>query len=99
MPPFGARRLSAPMPLHNSPPLDLRFLEIDEQTQRPARSALVIATLRGMFFGKLAAQLHCQRVGTGSGGSPAGPPDGNPSGRYVGRARAEPRHAGRLLKW
>ena len=50
--------------MDNSLPLNLGFLEIDEQTQRPARGSQIIETLRGVFVGETlgAFQLHDQHV-------------------------------------
>ena len=45
-------------------PLDLGFLEIDEQTQSPSRSSQVVDTLRGVFVGRTlgAFQLNNQHI-------------------------------------
>lgn len=38
--------------MNDSLPLDLGFLEIDEQAESPARGSQVIQTLRGVFVGE-----------------------------------------------
>ncbi len=38
--------------MHDSLPLNLGFLEIDEQTQSPARGSQIVQTLRHVFAGE-----------------------------------------------
>ena len=55
MAPRPSRRLSGLCTLKSlddSPPLDLGFLQIDGQTQRPARGSQIVETLRCVFVGE-----------------------------------------------